>query len=153
MPKDIRIYNQKLGAVNPAIRIVVTSDSKIAWSTDVQLSVSTSTHQAPKIKQNRLSKFQEDLLASSWDVSKNRYEIGSMSEKEFLGLLSSLWAKGGDMAATGILPALDSQKLVAQSLLSACKEFSIEISNLNKTLLAKWANSEGVWRKASGCWF
>lgn len=153
MSKNIRIYNQKLGAINPVIRIVVTSNSKLAWSTEVQLSVSTTTPQTPKIKQMQLSKFQEEVLVSAWDVSSDRCEIGSMSEKEFLALLAALWSKGGDLAATGILPALDAQKPVAQSLLSACKEFSIAISDANKDLLSKWERSDGVWRKASGCWF
>lgn len=153
MSKDIRIYSQELGAINPAIRIVVTSDSKLAWSTEVQLSVRSSTSQQQKIKQMPLNKFQEELLASSWEVSKDRCEIGSLSEKEFLGLLAALWAKGGDMSATGILPALDAQKPVAKSLLSVCKEFSIAISATNKNLLSKWEMSSGVWRKASGCWF
>lgn len=150
MSKDIRIYSQKLGAPIQAIRIVVTSDSKLAWSTEVQLSASTSS---PKIKQMQLSKFQEELLASTWAVSKDRCEIGSMSEKEFLGLLAALWANGGDMTSTGILPALDAQKPVAKSLLSVCKEFSVAISGTNKTLLSRWEMSSGVWRKASGCWF
>lgn len=147
MSKNVRIYNQKLGTV---IRIVVTSDSKLAWSTEVQLSASTSS---PKIKQMQLSKFQEELLASTWAVSKDRCEIGSMSEKEFLGLLAALWANGGDMTATGILPALDAQKLVAKSILSVCKEFSVAISGTNKALLSRWEMSSGVWRKATGCWF
>ena len=147
MSKNVRIYNQKLGTI---IRIVVTSDSKLAWSTEVQLSGSTQTQ---KIKQMQLGKFQDELLASKWEVSKDRCEIGSMSEKEFLGLLAFLWANGGDMAATGILPALDAQKPVAKSILSVFKEFSLSISSTNKALLTKWEMSSGVWRKATGCWF
>lgn len=157
MNKDIRLYSLTPTTGTVGIRLVVASGGNQAWSIEIdtkeeRLKKKMQRIDERKIKPLAISKFQDELITSNWNALQNRYELGSVNEKDFLRLLASLWA-GFKISETGILPLLDDQQLLATSLLSACTDLTIKVPFADQKQLNVWLASGGVWRRAGGCWF